>query len=275
VPHTSWTFDLNTNEGWTASAQAAAVSGGILTVDLSGGSALTSMSGLDFYGVHSPAVEMFARTQSGSADVCLQFITLADWGVEHDKSSCVRVDPGDFRSYRLDFSADPALDGRSRDTASADVARPGDAGDRQDRRIQTVIRLEFGDPNHADGWTILSQLTPLQTRDGSLFSTSTGEDPYMVSPFVSIDAAAFSRIELRMKTSAGNDGDIFFVTEQDPDWSASKVQRFPLTSDGSYHVYTVDMSSAAEWSGRVQQIRLDPMPDAGDFAIDYVRILPP
>jgi hypothetical protein len=275
VPHVSWTFDLDTNEGWARSGQAAAVSGGILTAELSGGSDLTSMPGLGLYGIHSPEVDMLARTQSGSADVCLQFITVADWIWNTEKSSCVLVDPGEFRSYRFDFSTDPAwTDGL---VTQLRLTSPGEVTLEIDRLIaaRRSFGWEFGDPNDVDGWSLLNQLMPLQNRDGSLFSTSTGDDPYMVSPYVGIDAAAFNRIEIRMKTSGGSDGDVFFITDRDPDWGADKVKRFSLTSDGTWHVYTLDLSSVAGWSGHILQIRLDPMSVAGDFAVDYVRVLPP
>jgi hypothetical protein len=84
---------------------------------------------------------------------------------------------------------------------------------------------------------------PSKSED-SLSSTATGSDPYMVSPYLRVDAAEFSQIEIRMRTSSPSEAaGVFFITDQDPNWSGEKIQQFPTINDGEYHIYTIDMSA--------------------------------
>jgi hypothetical protein len=78
-----------------------------------------------------------------------------------------------------------------------------------------------------------------------------------------------------MQTAAGDDAQVFFITDKDPDWSESKSKHFSITSDGAFHTYTIDMSDVVSWKDRIQQIRLDPTTAPGDFEMDYIRILRP
>jgi hypothetical protein len=275
IPHTTWTFNLDTTEGWSNAGQTAKVYGGVLMADLSPTNPLTSIMGLNSYGAHYPLIDMTARTQTGEAELCLNFVTLNDWNWGPDKTSCVQVQAGDFKDYRFDFSTNPAwmnglvtqLQLRPSTPATLEID-----GIRMNREI---YGWEFDNPNDSDGWSAWNQLEPFQKGDGSIISTSTGDDPYMGSPFLSVDAAGFSRIEIRMRNSAGNDAQIFFVTDKDPAWDEIKSRHFSITGDGAYHTYTVNMSGVGPWKDRIQQIRLDPMTVPGDFEIDYIRITRP
>jgi hypothetical protein len=275
IPHTTWTFNLDTTEGWSDAGQTAKVSEGFLMADLSPTNSLTSIMGLNSYGTHYPSIDVTARTQTGEGELCLRFVTMKDWDWSPDKAACVQVGAGDFTDYRFDFSANPAwmkgLVTQLQMTTSTAATLEID-GIRMNREI---YGWEFDIPNDSEGWATWNQLQPFQIRNGSISSRSTGDDPYMGSPFMSIDAAEFSRIEIRMRNSAGNDAQIFFVTDVDPGWDEYKSKHLSITGDGAYHTYTVDMSGVESWKDRIQQIRLDPMTVPGDFEIDYIRITQP
>jgi hypothetical protein len=50
---------------------------------------------------------------------------------------------------------------------------------------------------------------------------------------------------------------------------------FPVTSDGQWHEYRVDVASSPRWRGRIRHLRLDPCMRSGvRFAIDFIRLEP-
>ena len=139
---------------------------------------------------------------------------------------------------------------------------------------QPAPAWDFNQDGNFEGWQVQNQLDPLQTNMGNLVTKSTGNDPYMVSQTISVDAPALARIEIRMKISAGDTAELYFITNSESEYSESKVFRFPITSDGKFHAYILDMSKVKKWSGEITQIRLDPTIAQADIEIDYIHILP-
>lgn len=276
IPHTTWTFDLNTAEGWIPSGQPVEISDGVLTANLSAADTLTSMPGLNYYGSHAPVVEMTARAGTGGSEYCLNFITLTDWMWSPAKSSCQKIGPGEFRNYRFDFSANPSwMDGLVTQIQLA-TSRTSVLEIDQIRVEHEFYGWEFNHPRDAGGWIAWNDLLPLQTRDGSMISTATGSDPYMVSPYLGVEAAEFNRIEIRMRSSTASDGaSVYFITDQDPNWGEEKSRHFTIISDGEYHNYTIDMSDVGTWLNQILQLRLDPMFSPGDSELDYLRVTRP
>jgi hypothetical protein len=99
----------------------------------------------------------------------------------------------------------------------------------------------------------------------------------MVSPPIEGDASRLSRIQIRMRTSAGPRGSVFFITESDSSWGEDKVLHFPITADDQFHIYDLDMTAVSSWRGTITALRLDPAEGAGDIQVDYIRLtsLPP
>jgi len=275
IPHTTWTFDLNSAEGWTGTDTRTEPENGVLTASLSSATALTSMPGLDFDGAQSPVVDLTARTKGDGTELCLGFVTLAEWNFDAAKSTCARVEPGPFQRVHLDFSSNAAWMNGAVTQLQLTTRAP------------TVLQIdgitiarefygwEFNLPRDAGTWVGINQMLPLQTGNGTLSSTSTGDDPYMLSPRLGVDGTEFSRIEIRMRTQAGSDAQVFFVTDKDPGWDEAKSQHFVTVSDGSFHSYTIDMSAIPGWAGEILQLRLDPMVTRGNFVVDYIRVLRP
>jgi hypothetical protein len=273
IPHTTWTFDLNTAEGWVSSGQPVELSSGILTAHLSATNSLTSMPALNYHGSHAPVVEINARASTGVADLCLNFITVHDWLWTPAKSSCQRIQPGTFKDYRFDFSANPSwMDGlvtQIRLTAPS----PSVLEINQIQVQHELYGWEFDQPQDDEGWIAWNDLLPFQIGADSLSATATGSDPYMVSPYLGVGAAEFHQIEIRMRArSASEAAEVFFITDKDPNWNGEKSRLFSTINDGEYHVYTIDMSTVSTWQNQILQLRLDPMNSPGDFEIDYLRV---
>ena len=133
---------------------------------------------------------------------------------------------------------------------------------------------DFNQDGDLEGWKAQNQLNPLQTRNGNLVAKSTGDDPFMISPIISLNASAFSYVEIRMKVSTGNTADLYFITNSESGYDETKVVHFPIISDGQFQTYILDMSKVKPWSGEITQIRFDPTNAQTDIEINYIHILP-
>ncbi|MFA0776127.1 MAG: hypothetical protein THHGLFOP_001655 [Candidatus Fervidibacter sp.] len=82
-------------------------------------------------------------------------------------------------------------------------------------------------------------------------------------------------LRLRVQFPAGAQpiGQVFWVREDEPNWSESKSVRFPLPTDGQWHELRIDLTQSPEWKGTITQLRLDPGSGAGIVVeLDYVRL---
>ncbi len=143
-----------------------------------------------------------------------------------------------------------------------------------------------------EGWTVGNQIRNLQVKEGNLVFESTGNDPYIFSPDIpyfkysefsgrwglGIEAEAFPTIEIRMKVSAGDAAQLFFIAVL-PDYieeltfDEAKSLTFQITTDGEFHTYTLDMTEVEKWSGDIEQLQLDPTDTRAMIEIEYIRFL--
>jgi len=136
---------------------------------------------------------------------------------------------------------------------------------------------EFNFDDDPDDWTPVNDLAPFEVKGGVLRTRSTGNDPYMHSPPIRVDAAKFKTLVLRLRVQLPEGslpvGQVFWVREDDPHWSESKSVKFPLPTDGQWHELKIDLSQSPEWRGVVTQIRFDPGGGTGiTVEIDFVRL---
>ena len=98
----------------------------------------------------------------------------------------------------------------------------------------------------------------------------------MISPQISVPAEEVERVGIRMKASEGEAtvGQLFFITEADPEWGETKSLVFEVFSDGEFHDYVLDMAEVDGWQGVVTQIRLDPVGHPGrDIEIGIIAFV--
>ncbi|NOH13431.1 MAG: hypothetical protein HND51_17475 [Chloroflexi bacterium] len=119
----------------------------------------------------------------------------------------------------------------------------------------------FDTDGDLEGWFPYVHLEDFAVQDGSLSMRSTGEDPHMGSPLLTVVAVQNSKITIEMKVSPGeqSEGQLFFITDSDGEWGEAKSVFFPVIADGEFHTYELDMSTIEGWQGIVTQIRLDPL----------------
>lgn len=275
LPHTNWTFDLNSFEGWQGASAEDIVTNGILTAHLSSDQLLTSMDGLAFSGAVAPTVTINARIKGGSGEICLQYTTAKDPEWSGDKSACLSLSAGDFQRKAFNLAGNPEwkenLIVRLRILSSTPTTVEIDS-------IQVDLKgqaWEFESEGDAEGWNAWHQLDAFQVSQGSLNAHSTGDDPYIGSPNFSLEAEEFSIITIRMAVTAGDSAQLFFITSTSHEYDEAKSIAFPLDGDGKFHTYTLDLSGSRGWQGTITQIRLDPTTAKASIEVDYLRITEP
>ena len=127
-----------------------------------------------------------------------------------------------------------------------------------------------------ESWTLMHNISG-ESLQGILYLEITGADPYMHSPEeLNISTSNHLYIKIRMKNlSEDNQGRIYFVTGNSPNFSEDKSVSFELIpNDTDFTEYVVDMSQNSNWEGDVMQIRLDPLNtvSSGSIEIDYIII---
>jgi len=136
---------------------------------------------------------------------------------------------------------------------------------------------EFSMDDDPDDWMPLNDLAPFEVKGGVLRTRSIGGDPYMHSPPVRLDAQRFRtlvmRVRLQFPAGAQPMGQVFWVREDDPQWSESKSLRFPLPTDGQWHEIRVDLTQSPEWRSIIRKLRLDLGSGTGIILeLDFVRL---
>jgi hypothetical protein len=123
----------------------------------------------------------------------------------------------------------------------------------------------FDSDGNVEGWYPQNQLTSFKVLDGNLSMQSTGDDPYMISPPITVPADEYNRLGIRMKISDGDltGAQLFFVTDADPAWDEAKSLYFNVHSDDEYHDYELDLSTVEGWAGVITKLRLDPVESQG------------
>jgi hypothetical protein len=103
-----------------------------------------------------------------------------------------------------------------------------------------------------------------------------GADPSLNSPPMSIDAARYSTLELRMAAStAARDAQVFFL-DGGGQASEERSLRLTLQAGPAMHTYRLDLRGAPGWGGRLGGLRLDPVGtgDGETVTVEAIRLLP-
>jgi hypothetical protein len=100
-------------------------------------------------------------------------------------------------------------------------------------------------------------------------------DPALLSPLLDIEANRFVAIEIRMANGTNaRDAQIFYAA---PDGSIAEERslRWELAPTTEPTTYTLDLSAAPGWEGRISRLRIDPVGvgDGGVISVESVRFI--
>lgn len=100
------------------------------------------------------------------------------------------------------------------------------------------------------------------TNEGLLCTATSGEDPLIYLNYIAggIDTAKYKSVTLTYKLDpdiSKTVGQMFFLTEANPDPAEAASQKYTMTADGEWHTVTIDLAGKSFWSGTLNQIRFD------------------
>ena len=137
----------------------------------------------------------------------------------------------------------------------------------------------------AEGW-VNGNSTSLSVSGGILNISITGSDPFIYSPDnlsvnanvningTSIKNSQYLYVRLRNTTSDPN-MQIFFKTVGEDTWTVEKSKWVTIgTNMTGYAEYRIDMSTVSKWTGKIKQLRIDPVAGAtsGTVYIDSIKL---
>ncbi len=138
--------------------------------------------------------------------------------------------------------------------------------------VATAIDFDFDDG--AEGWREDHELLPVEVEGGVLVTRATGGDPWLIRSPCRIDGSTIPEIRLRMRISAGEQAQFYWITSDSPTMAENKVVRFTIRADGQFHEYRLEVGNHPNWAGKViTGLRFDPTNAAPDarIGIDYIR----
>ena len=136
--------------------------------------------------------------------------------------------------------------------------------------VHSFAEWEFETDGDPEGWSAENQVTGFEVSGGALRFSSTGGDPYVIGPEVSVPLATGVSVEIVMSSSAGGGGQLFWATTEGG-FAESRSGRFTVEAGGS-RTYRVDVPAQ---EAALTRLRLDPLAGTGDFVVDAIRVLPP
>ncbi len=138
------------------------------------------------------------------------------------------------------------------------------------------LTWRFEMPGYYEGWDMANHVASPAVQDGVLAFDIGGNDPFIISPAISVDASQTRYLRVRMRNSSvATLGQVFFTTEADQVWSESKSVTFPLfPNDVGFTEYFVNLGANPLWTGTVTRLRLDPVANAstGRIVLDEIRL---
>ncbi len=132
--------------------------------------------------------------------------------------------------------------------------------------VKTEKLIEWSFKTDAAGWTAAHDCT-VDSSGGVLRIHSAGGDPYLFGPPIHVDGPVTAR--LRIKSAAGGNGQIFWVTADAPNFNEDQSQHFPLIHDNQWHDYREALAA----NGTMQRLRLDPAEGPGEIEVESFQLV--
>lgn len=136
------------------------------------------------------------------------------------------------------------------------------------------VSFLFDSAGDMEGWRPAHDVTDMEASGGALHMKISGGDPYIVREHLDVKAPPAVLI-VRMRTSKGGGGQVFWRTSDSPAWGQDKQVGFTVVGDGQAHDYALDMASHDQWKGKhITALRLDPLSGPGiegaEVAVDFI-----
>jgi WD40 repeat protein len=285
TPSSSWKFDDEDNfEGWgnAGDLDNVKVQKGFLSAKATGTDPqIYSNEGLNIDAAKFTRIAIRMRVSSGDSAQIFFHHDKDDMSEERSKIFAIQAG-NEFNTYNIDMSSVTSWTGSINqlrlDPTSDSVGATIDIDYIQ--LLSPDFSWDFDEEGNFEGWGEqdwqLIDLQNLKVENGYLSATTTGNGPQIyLSGNLGIDTTKFTRVEIRMRISAGDSAQVFF-NYGDGDWTADKGKVFSVIAGTEFNTYVIDMGNVATWKGIVGELRLDPIYDApgATIEIDYIHLLP-
>ena len=152
----------------------------------------------------------------------------------------------------------------------------GSASDYDILKKRKPYQYEFELLGDTEDWT--PQNSTISVEGGVLKGISTGNDPAVISPGLSVKAETYPTIAIRMKWDRNNtdkkDLAVIYFRKANAGLSEFRtvaIKDLPTSSNGEFVEFKFNMQEHLQWDGEITGIRFDPFNATGTFEIDYIR----
>lgn len=123
-----------------------------------------------------------------------------------------------------------------------------------------TIAFTFDTPESIQGWTGFNGLADPRVEEGTLKLTVAGTDPFLYRDHLRVPADAYRTVRVRLKLPPCEpEGQLFWTTAAEPQFTDGKYLNFPVEPDGQWHEYSIAVSEHPLWAGQaIRGLRLDP-----------------
>ncbi len=140
------------------------------------------------------------------------------------------------------------------------------------------IAFDWNFANDAQGWETWNELDDATNREGALVTRATGNDPFMGSPEFDVASLALGEIEITMRVRATQptfEGQVYWLANDQPDFSPAFKQSFTGQADDVWHTYRVDLAQTGTLllGNRITRLRFDPTNLPADIAVRSIRLI--
>ncbi len=136
---------------------------------------------------------------------------------------------------------------------------------------QNMIRWNFN--ADAEGWQAWHQIAGLENRDRALAFQTTGNDPFMGSPYIEVRPQEIKNVEIQMRARARIStfhAELFWQTADQLDFSNDARATFPVTADNASHKYVVTVD--ARGSAPIVRLRFDPSDTPAEIQLERITV---
>lgn len=135
----------------------------------------------------------------------------------------------------------------------------------------TAVEWDFSET--LAGWVSGGTATVTADTEG-LVVTSTGNDPYIVSPRqLGLDSRESSKITIRLRSDRVGSGSVFFTTSSGPTYfTAERRVDFNVTVANEWVDIDVEMLRSDLWTETITSLRIDPLSSPGEVIIQSVLV---
>ncbi len=141
--------------------------------------------------------------------------------------------------------------------------------------VLSEVAWNFTNDHDTIGWTECNSVSRTDITDGAIFFyIENAYDPFVYGPEMEIDASVYKKIEIRYRSTIGNNKAELFWKKDNTDFNAADCVAFELDNSGNWNNVIVDISGHSNWADIITQLRLDfAEVGTGFIEIDKIRFI--